>query len=80
MNKYEVEVEVCYIYGIEADDEREAEIIAQMNIDSHAPYLECRIASIYVEKMEPGNTSSEAVQLPPPGIIQSMIEKKDYPK
>ena len=48
--KYEVEVEVCCIYGIEADDPHEAEIIAQMNVDSHAPYLERTIASIYVEQ------------------------------
>ena len=66
---YEVEVEVLYTYGIEADDERDAEIIAQMNVDSHAPYLERTIAAICVEKMEPGNTPTETVQRPPPGYI-----------
>ena len=59
--KYEVEVEVCYIYGIEASDKREAEILAQ---------IECTIASICVELVEPGNTPTEHAQLPPPGYFQ----------
>jgi hypothetical protein len=69
MHKYEVEVEVCYIFGIEADDAPQAERIAQMCVDEHAPYLERTIASIYIEKIEPENTPTESVQLPPPGYI-----------
>jgi hypothetical protein len=68
--KFEVEVEVLYIYGIEADDEHEAQIIAQMNVSDHAPYLELTIASIYAEKMESENIPTEWVQRPPPGYFQ----------
>ena len=75
MNKYEVEIEVNYIYGIEADEEQGARMIAQMNVDENAAYLERVITSIYVEKMEPGNTPTEHAQLPPPGFIQPPQKK-----
>lgn len=68
MNRYEVEVEVCYLFGVEAENEREAEIIAQMMLHERAPALECVIASICVEKVQPGNTASGSVQRPPHGL------------
>lgn len=76
MPKYEVEVEVCYIFGIEADDAPQAERIAQMNVDEHAPYLERAITSIYVEQMEEGNIPTEHVQLPPHGLSRPIIIKQ----
>lgn len=56
-------------YEVEVEDEREAEILAQMMLHERAPALECVIASIRVEKVEPGNTPTETAQLPPPGYI-----------
>ena len=70
MPKYEIEVEVNYTYGIEADDERGAIMIAHMNVDSQAPYLERVISSVYCEKLEPENTPTEVVQISRPGFCQ----------
>ena len=70
MNKYEVEVEVCYVFAIEAEDPLQAERIAQMCVDEHAPDLERTIAAIYVEPLEEENTPTETVQRPPPGFLQ----------
>jgi hypothetical protein len=63
MKKYEVEVEVLYVYAIEAEDERAAIRIAQSMEAGHAPYLERSIASVGVEEVddhrEPGHTIRE---------------------
>jgi hypothetical protein len=66
--KFEVEVEVLYTYAIEAEDEQGARMIAQMNVDSQAPYLERTIASVYCEKVEPENIATEWVQISRPGF------------
>lgn len=69
MNTYLVEVEVLYLYRIEAESERGARAIAQMNVDSHAPHLERTIASICVERPTPEQTAADwATQRPPPGL------------
>jgi hypothetical protein len=59
MKKFEVEVEVLYVYTLEAEDDREAIRAAQSMEAGHAPYLERSIASVYVEEVddyrEPGH-------------------------
>lgn len=70
--KFEVEVEVNYVFAIEAEDEQSASMIAEMNVDSpyRESYIERTITSVYVEKMEPENTPTESVQISRPGFCQ----------
>jgi hypothetical protein len=59
--------EACWLK--EYDELQACSLHAQI-ITARAPALECVIASIYVEKMEAGNTPTKSVQLPPPGLCQ----------
>jgi hypothetical protein len=72
MKKFEIEVEVLYVYAIEAEDEREAIGAAQLIEAGQTPYLERTIASVYVEEVgeyrEPGHT----VKTDPPGMCSGI--------
>jgi hypothetical protein len=69
MKKYEVEVEVIYLYGIEAEDENAATRAAHAKYTGRAPYLDCTIASIHAEAVdhEPGHYHHE-----PPGMCSGI--------
>jgi hypothetical protein len=67
---YEVEIQVIYLFRVEADDPQGATMIAQMDLsDGKKPVWKEMITTV-AEELEPGKIpESESVQRPPPGLI-----------